>query len=247
MKIDLSDKHILVTGGTKGIGKAIVNKFLSVGAKVTATGTKNQEIKKLNKFNKNTNLHYLNLDFLDDNSIDRFKTECDKLGGVDILVNNAGINIVSNFLETNDDQYECINKVNVRGPYKLCKYVLPYMQNKKEGRIINISSIWSVVSRESRSIYSTTKSAILGMTKTLALEFASSNILINAVSPGFTLTELTKKTNTFEELKQIEKEIPLKKIAKPEEIANIVVFLSSEANGYITGQNIVIDGGYTIK
>ena len=247
MKIDLSNKHVLVTGGTKGIGSAIVNKFLNVGAKVTATGTKNQEIKNLNKSNKDTNLCYLNLDFLDDNSLQQFKSECDKLGGVDILINNAGINIVSDFLETTEDQYERIEKVNVKGPYNLCKYVLPHMKNQKSGNIINIASIWSVISREGRSIYSTTKNAVLGMTKTLALEFASDNILINAISPGFTLTKLTESTNTPEELQNIKKEIPLKRMADPEEIANVVVFLSSELNQYITGQNIVIDGGYTIK
>jgi 3-oxoacyl-[acyl-carrier protein] reductase len=247
MKIDLSNKHVLVTGGTKGIGSAIVNKFLDVGAKVTATGTKTQEVKNLNKKNKDTNLCYLNLDFLDDSSLQQFKSECDKLGGVDILINNAGINIVSDFLETTEDQYERIEKVNIRGPYNLCKYVLPHMKNQKSGKIINIASIWSVISREGRSIYSTTKNAVLGMTKTLALEFASDNILTNAISPGFTLTKLTESTNTPEELQNIKKEIPLKRMAKPEEIADLAVFLSSELNHYITGQNIVIDGGYTIK
>jgi 3-oxoacyl-[acyl-carrier protein] reductase len=119
------------------------------------------------------------------------------------------------------------------------------MKAKGYGRIVNITSIWSVVSRSGRSLYSLTKWGIIGLTKTLSIELAENNILVNSVAPGFTKTDLTESTNSKEELKTINSQIPMKRMAEPIEIANLVAFLSSNLNTYITGQNIVIDGGYT--
>jgi 3-oxoacyl-[acyl-carrier protein] reductase len=113
------------------------------------------------------------------------------------------------------------------------------------GRIVNITSIWSVISRPGRTLYSLTKWGIVGLTKTLSTELADKNILVNSVAPGFTKTELTESTNTLEERNTIKSLIPVRRFADPIEIANLVLFLSSDLNTYITGQNIVIDGGYT--
>ncbi len=245
--IDLSNKRALVTGGTRGIGKEISKKLLQAGAHVTVTGTKESEISNLSKSNKISNLDFNCVDFTSNESTVNFLNHIANSHGYDILINNAGINIVSDFLLIDDNSCELINKVNLTGPLKLCKELVPYMQRKNWGRIINVASIWSVVSREGRSLYSTSKNALLGLTRSIALEFASKNILVNAVSPGFTLTELTLSTNTQEDLKVIENEIPMKRLAMPEEIANCVLFLVSDFNQYLTGQNIVIDGGYTIQ
>ena len=138
-----------------------------------------------------------------------------------------------------------IQNINVYGPFLLAKAFGVKMIEKKWGRIINIASIWSIVSRSGRLSYSTSKMALLGLNKTLAIEWAKHNVLVNCISPGFTLTELTATTNTKEELKIIENTIPQNRLALPEEIANCVLFLSSDLNTYITGQNIAIDGGYT--
>jgi 3-oxoacyl-[acyl-carrier protein] reductase len=119
------------------------------------------------------------------------------------------------------------------------------MIKQKQGRIINITSIWSNVSRKERALYSMSKWGLAGLTKSAAIDLAQDNVLINSVAPGFTLTELTEATNTVEELRMLEEKIPMKRMAAPEEIANLVLFLSSEMNTYITGQNIIIDGGYT--
>ena len=119
------------------------------------------------------------------------------------------------------------------------------MIEKKWGRIINIGSIWSVVTRSGRLSYSTSKMALLGINKTLAVEWAKYNVLVNSVSPGFTLTELTSMTNTKDELEIIRTKIPQNRLAIPEEIAKGVLFLSSDLSSYIVGQNIIIDGGYT--
>ena len=119
------------------------------------------------------------------------------------------------------------------------------MVKRNWGRIVNIASIWGAVTRPGRLSYSTSKMALLGINKTLAVEWAKNNVLVNAVSPGFTLTELTKTTNTEEEINIIKNKIPQNRLAFPEEIARGVLFLSSNLNSYIVGQNLIIDGGYT--
>ena len=164
---------------------------------------------------------------------------------IDILINNAGINKIDLNINTTDNDFDLLNDVNLKGPYILTREVSKQMKIKGYGRIVNITSIWSVVSRSGRSLYSLTKWGILGLTKTLSIELAENNILVNSVAPGFTKTDLTQSTNSKDELKTINSLIPMKRMAEPLEIANLVAFLSSNLNTYITGQNIVIDGGYT--
>ena len=242
--INLIDKVAIVTGGTRGIGKAIVEKFLIAGARVIATGTSNSQIEKLNKVNENQLLSFYQLDFSDPKSIKIF-IEKVKHFNVDILINNAGINKVSSALSISQVDFQKIQEINVHGPFLLAQELGQNMIEKKYGRIINIASIWSIVTRSGRLSYSTSKMALLGISKTLAIELAKHNVLVNSISPGFTLTELTKSTNTIEELKVIENNIPQKRMALPEEIANTVLFLASDLNSYIVGQNIAVDGGYT--
>ena len=138
-------------------------------------------------------------------------------------------------------------EVNLKSPIRLLRAVTPKMKEGHYGRIVNIGSIWSVVSKRGRTVYSVTKHGIHGLTKTLAVELAEYNILVNTVCPGFTLTELTKKNNTQDEIDAISREIPLGRMAKPEEIASAVCYLVSEQNTYLTGQIIAVDGGYTSK
>ena len=248
MQIDYNNKRVLVTGATRGIGKSIADCLYECGANLILTGTNLEEISLLNKRNRDSNIlnvRYLHADFSDINSCDLFLDEINKYETIDVCINNAGINIVNDFLETNDKEFSLIQEVNINLPVKILKVVGPKMIKNKYGRILNIASIWSVVNRPSRSAYSISKNALVGLTNSLSVEWASNNILVNSLSPGFTLTELTKKTNSPKQLESISELIPLKRLALTDEIARPAVFLCSDLNSYINGQNIIVDGGYS--
>lgn len=217
-------RKVLVTGGSRGIGKAIVQKFEEHGYLVTAPTR--QE-----------------LNLLDADSIINFiEAHGD---GYDIIINNAGINDVNEIADITDDEIQRMMETNLIAPIKLLRGFTGAMKKNHYGRIVNIASIWAVVSKSGRCVYSATKNGIHGVTNTLAVELAKDNILVNTVCPGFTMTELTIKNNTVEEIEQISSDIPMKRMAKPEEIAEVVYFLCSEQNTYLTGQKIVVDGGFT--
>ncbi|MEO6454885.1 MAG: SDR family NAD(P)-dependent oxidoreductase [Ginsengibacter sp.] len=245
VNIDLSGRVALITGGTRGIGKAIAGRFVDAGASVILTGTKKEEIERLNSANDHDRTSYLQVDFSDDASVAGFLNKIKAMDKIDILVNNAGVNRIALNTETTIEDFNFINDVNVKGPYLVAREVSKLMKVNGYGRIVNLTSIWSAITRPGRSLYTASKYAIAGLTKTLAIELAADNILVNAVGPGFTMTELTAATNSAEDIEKITSIIPAKRFAQPVEIANLVLFLSSELNSYLTGQNIIIDGGYT--
>jgi 3-oxoacyl-[acyl-carrier protein] reductase len=248
MKIDLSHRTALITGGTRGIGKAIADCFFEAGASLILTGTKQEEIDRLNTEMLVEGLarkKYFRVDFADLESTAYFLEQLAALGTIDICVNNAGVNKIMDFVDTSYDDFKWLQTINLDVPYRILKVLGPKMIANQYGRVVNIASVWSVVTRHGRSMYTTSKTALVGLTKTLAVEWAQHNVLVNAVSPGFTLTELTKNTNTLEQLHAIEKMIPAKRMADPNEMARIITFLCSDLNTYLTGQNIIIDGGYT--
>lgn len=217
----------LITGASRGIGKVTAQKFINEGYEVYAP-TRSE------------------LDLADDISIEKY-IEKYKDVKFDVIVNNAGINDINLIENITDNEIQNMFQVNLLGPIKLLRGFVNGMKQKNYGRIINIGSIWAVVSKEGRSIYSATKNGIHGITNSLAIELAPYNILVNTVCPGFTLTELTKKNNSEREIATISKQIPMGRMAEPKEIAEVVYFLGSDFNTYITGQKIVVDGGYSIK
>ena len=248
MKIDFKGKTVLITGATRGIGKAIADCMKNTGANLILTGTKQNEIDQLNKTIQEkggNNITYIQADFSNSVSTKQFLERIEAYRRIDICINNAGVNRINNFEETSMDDLKWLNEININAPYQILKVVGPKMIEQNYGRIVNIASIWSVITRPGRSMYTLSKNAIVGLTKTLSVEWASHNVLVNAVSPGFTLTELTKTTNSPEQLEAIKNEIPIKRMANPDEIAQIVTFLCSDLNTYLTGQNIIVDGGYT--
>lgn len=248
MKIDFTNRTALVTGATRGIGKSVADCLLEAGANLILTGTIKEEVDRLNADNKEhgiLNIHYLQADFSNTDSADAFLKVLEQYPQIDICINNAGVNKIDEFIDATMNDFNWIHEINVKVPFQILKVVGPKMIAHNYGRIVNVASIWSVITRPGRSIYTLSKNALVGLTKTLAVEWASHNIMVNAVSPGFTLTELTKTTNSIEQLSAIEKIIPAQRMADPDEIAKVIAFLCSDLNSYLTGQNITIDGGYT--
>ncbi|EMN89754.1 SDR family NAD(P)-dependent oxidoreductase [Leptospira weilii] len=240
MQILFKNKTIIVTGGTRGIGKHIASDFLELGGNVIVTGTSSE----LSENFKHPNLNYQSVDFQSKESLNGFIKYLESIEKIEVCVNNAGINRI-NFLEnTLDRDWDDMQSVNVRAPFFITRAVSKKMKENKYGRIVNIASIFGSVSREKRSIYTMTKYAIRGLTVSASNELAKYNVLINTVSPGFVITDLTKKNLTELEIKHLEEQIPIRRLAKPEEIAKVVLFLSSDYNTYITGQNIIVDGGF---
>ncbi len=236
MKMDLTRKKALVTGGTRGIGLEIAKSFLQAGAEVTVGATSKKDLDSAYKF--------IQVDFSDLNSTLKF-TENEQLGEFDILVNNAGINIIDSLTDIALEDWQKVQDVNLRAPFLVSQSVARGMIQRKSGRIINISSIFGLVTREKRLSYTTTKSGIIGMTRTMALELAAHGILVNCISPGFIDTDLTRANLTEAEIKDLVSKVPLKKLGSAKDIANLALFLVSDLNLFMTGENIVLDGGFT--
>lgn len=217
----------LITGASRGIGKEIALLFEENGYEVYKP-TREE------------------LNLCSETSVEQY-IEKNKNITFDVIVNNAGINDIHNIEEITDEEIQNMMQVNLIAPIKLLRGFVGNMKKQKYGRIVNIGSIWAVVSKGGRSIYSATKNGMHGITNTLAVELAPYNILVNTVCPGFTMTELTKKNNTTEQIEEISAEIPMGRMAEPREIAEIVYFLCSRHNTYLTGQKITVDGGFTAK
>ena len=238
MKTSFKGKKILVTGYNSGIGNCLIKKYLSLGAKVYSTSTKLEFKKK--------NLIVLKCNFLNQNSQDIFFKKIENIT-FDVVVNNAGINIIDEIYNIKDQDIEKIIRINLTIPAQIIKLTSRRMIKRRKGKIINISSIFGSISKSKRASYSSSKSGLIGLTKASALDLAKYNILINSVSPGFIDTKLTRKILGKNLMKKMKNQIPLKKIAKPDEIIPYIIFLSSDNNNYITGQNCVIDGGFVIQ
>lgn len=234
MNINFKNKTILITGASNGIGQTLFKRFKKLGGKVI--GTK--------KNNSNKNLIYVN--FSDEKSLENFCTKIKKINKIDVLINNAGSNRIDEITGIKDEDIDEIISTNLTAPMKIIREVAKKMKKNKYGRIVNISSVFGVVSKEKRSLYSATKFGLNGLTKGSAIDLAKYNILVNSVSPGFVLTSLTKRI-LGKKIHYMKSKIPLKRLANTDEIANIVLFLSSGFNTYITGENVIIDGGFTAQ
>ena len=216
----------LITGASRGIGLAIAECFKDLGA--TILSPSRQE-----------------MDMGDLESIKRYVITCGV--DIDILVNNAGINPLGGITELAIEDLVNTLQVNLVAPLKLVSLVAEGMKSRGYGRIVNISSVWSMVSKERRVSYSASKAGINGATRTLAIELAPFNVLVNAVAPGYVNTELTKQNNTQAQIDEIRRLIPIDRLAEPKEIAEVVAFLCSERNSYLTGQVLPVDGGYVCR
>ena len=239
--INFKNKKILVTGATGGIGKALVQKFVSLEGNVLATGTKTEKLDALKK--EFPSINVLKFDISDHSKIEEFiENVSSQLVGLDILVNNAGINMDNLSLRMKDDEWKKVIDLNLGSTFFLCKYGIKKMLKNKYGRIVNITSVVGHTGNLGQSNYAASKAAIIGMSKSLAIEYAKKNITINCVSPGFIQSKMTE--GIVESIKaMLTSRIPMAKLGKGEDVANTVAFLSSDAASYITGETIHVNGG----
>lgn len=238
MNLDFGGRRALVTGGNKGIGKAIALRLAASGAEVTATGTDKSALASLSA----AGINPVSLDLSDDAAIGSF---LESAPAFDILINNAGINRHGVVGDLSLDDFDDIMRINVRSAVALCKGLVPGMAARGWGRVVNITSVFSVVAKSARASYATSKFALAGFTRVLALDYAATGVLANAVAPGFIGTEMTRRMLGEKGIADMTAQVPMGRLGTPEEVANLVTFLASAENGFITGQNIVIDGGFT--
>ena len=227
----------LVTGGTRGLGLAIAHALLNASHEVLVTGTSP-------KGRPPDGCGYIHCDFSAPSEVENLAAKISELE-LSVLVNNAGINKIGSLEGYDLADFARIQQVNMIAPFVFCRAVVPGMRRRRYGRIVNITSIWGVVSKAGRTAYSASKFGLLGLSRSLALEVDADNVLVNCVAPGVVDTELTRSVLGEEGIKEMVKQIPIGRLARPEEIAGLVRFLASEKNTYITGQNIVVDGGFT--
>lgn len=240
----LKDQVIIITGGTAGIGQAIVEKFSKEGAIVAFFGRNAERGEKIATDNANCEFHQVDVSDTEETS-NAVKRVLDKYGRVDALINNAGINRDKLLLKMNEDDWDIVMAINVKSCYNVCRAVSRPMIKARKGKIINMSSVIGLCGNAGQTNYAASKAAVIGFSKALAKELASRNICVNCIAPGYIETQMTEAM-TEKQKEAIIGGIPLGKIGKPEDIANVALFLCSSDSDYITGQVITVDGGMVI-
>ena len=244
-------KTVLVTGGSRGIGKAIVYAFANAGYNVILNYNQSeQSAKNIVEDLKDCKgvVEMFKADVSRREEVDAMIEYVNKeFGGIDVVVNNAGISHIGLFDETTEEEMRRVLDVNLMGVFNVTQSALKEcMLAKKDGAIINISSIWGIAGASCEVAYSASKAGVIGLTKGLAKELAPSNITVNAIAPGAIATDMIYKEYSEEEIELIEKEIPIGRLGTPIEIANLVLYLASDNARYITGQVISPNGGMVI-
>jgi len=251
MSIEISFKHqlVFVSGGTRGIGKTLVEELAACEANIIFTGTKENPpawLTRLKNQYPGQKIDFHQLDLSKEAWINALEEIIADYPGISVCINNAGINIVSDIREVKPADLRQILEINLTAPAIITSHLAKGMAEKKYGRIVNISSIFGVSSRAGRSSYSASKSGLIGQTRAVALDLAKDNILVNAVCPGFVSTDLTRRVLGEKGMQEVSGQIPLGRLAETSDIAPAVLFLASPLNTYITGQTLIVDGGYLV-
>jgi Tropinone reductase 1 len=248
---NLNNKKVFITGGTKGIGRATVLEMAGLGAKVLFTARNEEEVSAFEQ--ELRGMHYdafgLTGDVADTIHQQAIVDWIDEQWGtLDVLVNNAGINIRKTALEYTAEEYTKILHINLTAPFELSRRLHPYLIQGNSPAIVNVASIAGRLDVHTGSPYGMSKAGLIQQTKNLAVEWAQYGIRANAVSPWFTETPLTEVVLKSEErMQQIIQRTPLKRVAKAEEMASVIAFLAMDKSSYITGQNIIVDGGMSVN
>jgi len=253
--MNFKDKVVIITGAGTGIGRATAIAFAQRDAHVVIAGRdslKGEETVSIIKANEKESC-FVKLNLTDTDSVkDMVNKVKNKYGTIDILINNAGIYCKGDAVETSEEEWDRVMSVNLKGMYLCCHYVLPIMRKQEHGVIVNVSSEAGLVGIKGQVAYNVSKAGVISLTKSMAVDFASRGIRINAVCPGTTETPLVLKVlekaeNPDELRNSLESCRPLNRLGKPEEIAMAILAMSSEELAYATGSIMVIDGGYTAK
>ena len=239
--INFKNKNILITGASGGIGNELVKKFVSLEGNVLGTGTKTEKLDLIKK--KYPNVKVKKFDISDHSKIEEFINDVIlELGGLDILINNAGTNVDNLSLRMKDEDWKKVIDINLTSTFLLTKHAIKKMLKNKFGRVVNIASVVGHTGNLGQANYSASKAGIIGMSKSLAIEYAKKNITVNCVSPGFIISDMTM--NIAEKLKlYLTSRIPMGKLGTGEDVSNCVAFLSSDQASYVTGETIHVNGG----
>ncbi len=244
-------KTVLITGASGGIGIAIIKKFVLNGYTVLAQYNKNKReienlIKELEKENLGGTVYPVYADFTDLSTVDKMMEDINaKFNGINVLVNNSGVGLYKLITETSEKEWDELFAVNVKGVFYTVNKVLPFMIDKKQGKIVNVSSMWGICGASMEVAYSASKSALIGYTKALAKELAPSNINVNCICPGVIDTKMNARFNK-EEMQDLIEQTPLGRLGTPDDVAELIFFLSEEKSSFITGQVISCDGGFIL-
>ena len=242
MQIDLSGKNVLVTGSTRGIGRAIAETLAKAGARVAVVGRDLQKAREAATAVGNGAQGFA-CDVTDTAAIAKLVADVEAaFGSIDVLVNNAGITRDNLVMRLKDDDWDAVINANLRGAFAAIRAVSRGMMKRRSGRIINISSIIGIIGNKGQANYAASKAGLIALTKSVAKELGSRNILVNAVAPGFIETEMTAAM-TPEAREGLGKQIALERLGTPQDVAATVAFLASDLSSYITGQVLVVDGG----
>jgi 3-oxoacyl-[acyl-carrier protein] reductase len=223
----VSTRSVLVTGAARGIGAAIATRYRADGWRVVAPSR-------------------AELDLADAEAVARFCGRGD-VGHIDVLVNNAGENVLGSIATLPDTDLHRMMQTNALSAWALVRRFAGPMAEAGWGRIVNVASVYGIKSRAARGAYTASKAALIGLTKTAAIEYGPGNVLVNAIAPGFVDTELTRRNNTPEQIAELCERVPLRRLASTEEIAGLATWLGGESNTYVTGQTVAIDGGFLIQ
>ncbi len=240
--MNLKNLNILITGATGVIGNSITDKLITAGANVLVTGTNEQKLKNLK--DKYIGLNSIKFDFNEHKNIDQFVEECSKVfsNKIDVLINNAGITIDNLAIRMKEEEWKKVIDINLTSTFLITKNVIKKMLKYKNGKIINVTSVVGHTGNIGQANYAASKAGIIAMSKSLAIEYGKKNIKVNCISPGFIISDMTSKISE-EHVELMKSRISLNKFGTPEDVANSIVFLSSNLSDYITGETIHVNGG----
>ena len=240
--IDLKNLNIILTGATGGIGNSILDKLVSGGANVLASGTNDEKLNLIKEKYQNVKVNKFDISMHD--KIENFIEKCNEILGnkIDVLINNAGIARDNLSIRMKDEEWNKVIDINLTSTFLLSKNTIKKMLKNKKGKIINITSVVGHTGNIGQANYAASKAGLIGMSKSLALEYGKKNITVNCVSPGFITSDMTNKISE-EHKEMLKSRISLNKFGDPKDVANTVAFLCTDLSDYITGETIHVNGG----